>query len=126
MKLRDKFLALRLTHVLTGGVATLLTVVIVFGLVAYLAISGARNRVQGMAQHDQVMLISALEMELSMRGMAITTLEFLASPEPAMREKILKDSADFNRHMNRYRGTAQGDLKQTGYAEKGAALIQAV
>ena len=123
MNIKEKLVTLRLTHVATAGVATLLAAVIIFGGVAYLAISDARNRVQGMAQHDQAMLISALEMQLSMRGMAVSLQEFLASPVPDMRERVAKHSADFKQHMTRYRGAAQSDLTQTGYAEKGAALF---
>lgn len=48
MAIKDKLLAFRLTRVATAGVAALLTLVIVFGLVAYLAISDARNRMQSM------------------------------------------------------------------------------
>ncbi len=124
MNIKDKFLSLRLTRVLTTGVAVLLSAVAVFGVVAYLAISAARNRVQGMEQQDQVMLVSALEMQLSLRGMEITTLEFLASPLPEMRERLLRHGADFNHHLNRYRKAAKGDAKQADIAGKSAALFK--
>ncbi len=123
MAIKDKLLAFRLTRVATAGVAALLTLVIVFGLVAYPAISDARNRMQSMEQRDQVMLIAAMEMQLGMRGMTITSLEFLATPAPALRDRLLKHSADFKHDMDRYREAASGDAKQSENAGKGAELF---
>lgn len=119
----EKFISFRLTRVLAAGVIALLTLVVIFGVVATLAISDARNRVQGMEQRDQTMLIAALEMQVGLRGMEITTLEFLAAPSPAMREKLLRQGTEFRHQVDRFRNAAQGDAQQNGYAEKTAALF---
>lgn len=124
MSAKGKFLPLRLSHVIPLGVAALLGLVIAFGSIAYVAISGTRDRVQGLAQYDYVMLISALEMQISISGMTIGNLEFLATPEPLTRERVLKRIADFNQQIERYRLAAQGNSKHTAYAGKVAELFR--
>jgi len=124
MSIKNRFFPLRLSQVIPFGVAALLAVVVAFGLIVYLAISGTRDRVQGLAQDDYVMLISALEMQVSINAMTVSNLEFLGAPEPGTHERVLKRIADFNQQMIRYRRAAQGNQKHTAYAGKMAELFK--
>ncbi len=124
MSIKSKLFPVRLSQVIPLGVAAMLVLVIAFGVIAYLVISGTRDRVQGLAQYDYVMLNSTLEMEVSISGMTVSTLEFLAAPEPVMRERVLKRAADFNHHLTRYRLAAQGNRTHTQHAAKVAELFK--
>jgi diguanylate cyclase (GGDEF)-like protein len=124
MSIKNKIFPIRLSHVMPLGVALLLVLVVAFGVIAYLVISGTRDRVQGLAQYDYVMLNSTLEMEVSISAMTVSTLEFLAAPEPVMRERVLKRAADFNHHLTRYRLAAQGNRKHTLHAVKLAEMFK--
>lgn len=124
MSVKNRYLPLRLSHVIPLGVAAMLALVVTFGAITYSAISGTRDRVQGLAQYDYVMLISALEMQISISAMTIGNLEFLATPEPLTREQVLKRIADFNQQIERYRTAAQGNAKHTAYAAKVTGLFR--
>lgn len=110
--------SLRLSQVIPLGVAALLALVIAFAVIAYLAISGTRDRVQSLAQFDYGMLVATLEMKVSVSAITISTLDFVASPEPAMREQVLKRIADFEHQMARYRQGAQRNAKYARQAQK--------
>ena len=101
----------------------MLAVVIAFGLIAYLAISGTRDRVQGLAQYDYGMLVATLEMKVSVSSIAISTQDFQVAPDPAMRERVLQRIADFNHHLARYRQAAQENPKYSSHAGKVAELF---
>ena len=124
MRRDGKYFPLRLSHVIPLGVATMLAIVIALASVAYFAISATRDRVQGLAQYDYVMLISALEMQVSISAMTISNLEFAAAPELVKRERVLKSIADFNRQLTRYRDAAEGNSKHTDFAAKVAELFK--
>jgi diguanylate cyclase (GGDEF)-like protein len=124
MSIKNKIFPIRLSHVIPLGVAALLVLVMAFGVIAYLVISGTRDRVQGLAQYDYVMLNSTLEMEVSLSAMTVSTLEFLAAPEPVMRERVMKRAADFNHHLTRYRLAAQGNRTHTQHATRLAELFK--
>lgn len=118
MNIKGKIFPIRLSHVIPLSVALMLVLVVTFGVIAYLVISGTRDRVQGLAQYDYVMLNSTLEMEVSISAMSVSTLEFLAAPEPVIRDRVLRRAADFNHHLTRYRLAAQGNQTHTQYAVK--------
>lgn len=113
---RLRFLPLRLSQVIPLGVAALLALVIAGAAVAYFVISGTRDRVQSLAQSDYGMLISTLEMKVSVSAMTISALDFLAAPEPALREQVLKRINDFNLHLSRYRQVAENTHKHAIHA----------
>lgn len=116
--------SLRLSRVLPLGVAAMLAVVMVFGLIAYIAISDTRDRVKGLAQYDYGLLIAAQEMKISLSAMTISALDFMAAPEPTTRERVLKRVADFNHHLARYRDTARSQPKHAAHAAKVAELFK--
>ncbi len=107
---------LRLSDVIPLGVAALLAVVIAFAIMAYNAISGTRDRVQVLARYDYGMLVSTLEMKVSISELAIRTREYLAVPSPPMRERVLKRIADFNDHLARYSKVAAAHSKHAVHA----------
>lgn len=116
--------ALRLSRVIPLGVAAMLAVVMIFGLIAYIAITDTRDRVKGLAQYDYGMLISALEMKISLSAMTISALDFMAAPEPMARERVLKRVADFSHHLARYREAARNHPKYAAHAAKVAELFK--
>ncbi len=124
MIFKNRIFPVRLSHVIPLGVAAMLVLVVTFGVIAYLVISGTRDRVQGLAQYDYVMLNSALEMQVGISAMSVSTLEFLAAPESLMRDRVLKRAAEFNHHLTRYRLAAQGNEKHTQHAVKLAELFK--
>lgn len=116
--IRSRFLPLRLSQVIPLGVAALLVLVLFGAAISYFVISGTRDRVQSLAQSDYGMLISTLEMKVSVAAMTISTLDFLAAPEPLLREQALKRIGDFETHLARYRQAAQTHRKHLLHAAR--------
>jgi diguanylate cyclase (GGDEF)-like protein len=118
MPLKRSIFPLRLSHVIPLGVVALLAVVIAFGVMTYQAISGTRDRVHGLAQYDKDILVSLLEIKVSVSALALSTLDFLTAAAPAKHEKVLQRIADASEHMAQYRHAAQGHPKYSAHAEK--------
>jgi diguanylate cyclase (GGDEF)-like protein len=123
MLFKRNWFPLRLSHVIPLGVAALLAVVLAFGVIAYHAISATRDRVQGLAQYDHDILVSTLEIKVSVNAIAINTLDFLAAPSSAKRERVAKSIAQCNEQMARYRSAAKNHPKHAGHAAKVAAVF---
>ena len=118
MPAQNNIFPLRLSQVIPLGVAALLVVVVAFGLIAYHAISGTRDRVHSLAQYDYDMMVSTLELKVSVSAMAISTQDFLAGPSPERRERVMQRIADFNEYLTKYRAAAQGHTKYVRHAAK--------
>ena len=93
-------------------VGLILLVTAMVGGVSYVLTQSIDERVREVTEVDEPTSAAAFEMEITEIGTGLGVLKYLDTGDPAFRERVANDEADFERFYDRYVQLAKTDRER--------------